>query len=498
MNEVERLNYVNGRRLQAGDFKLEQDYLIEMRRRLNRGLFTPGVVNGCGVRQVQGSATKVEVDCGLVLDPKGREMVLTSRRELSVPSQPPVTRLKGYFLVMTYAEEALTGEDPDCGPPIREAARVREQPELRWTETLPSHAHCDSGVGTPLDCGVVLALVSLKDCEITLVDTSLRQLANPTHSSQATAYALEGEKDIDADNPKVLHFQVRGGTPSTVTLYLWADRFSSLHYTQMGEHEHVLKAGTLPLSKDTTTFPEHTHTIADHTHRPQGTNVAGNLETLDADFSHGHRVLMGHPGVDVSNTAVPYVSVATHRLNWSEVEYAAQSAHVGAPPIIPRPYIEPSLPRKLQLHLALGGRVNFDGTPSAAQTGGLAAPIAAHTHSHALEADVTLSPTGSHEERAGNEPAYRYFRGLSVEFDGADITAEILRPLSSFGNLLGNGTDAHDLVKHGTDAIDLLDAARSVGKVIDAGPHTLTFRLAEQPGPHPGNGGKLLYNLFVE
>jgi hypothetical protein len=37
MNEkpLERLNYFNGQRLQAGDFKLEQDYHMRVRRWLN-------------------------------------------------------------------------------------------------------------------------------------------------------------------------------------------------------------------------------------------------------------------------------------------------------------------------------------------------------------------------------------------------------------------------------------------------------------------------------
>ena len=51
MTAVERLHYYNGQRLDAADLGLEQHYHLAMRRLLNRGLFTPGVVDGLEVDQ---------------------------------------------------------------------------------------------------------------------------------------------------------------------------------------------------------------------------------------------------------------------------------------------------------------------------------------------------------------------------------------------------------------------------------------------------------------
>src|SRR5689334_14070955 len=101
MTTVERLYFADGRRLSAGDFRLEQHYHIGIRRLLTSGLFTAGVVNGLEVSKVD--ATHVLVAPGLAIDPAGREIVVPdgpdADRTLAVPAQPPVTRLGGYFLV---------------------------------------------------------------------------------------------------------------------------------------------------------------------------------------------------------------------------------------------------------------------------------------------------------------------------------------------------------------------------------------------------------------
>ena len=81
---VERLHYFNGRRLEAADLELEQRYHMDMRRLLNRELFTPGVVSGLEVAQAlaedgKPSKTKVRVADGLALDPLGRELVVAER-----------------------------------------------------------------------------------------------------------------------------------------------------------------------------------------------------------------------------------------------------------------------------------------------------------------------------------------------------------------------------------------------------------------------------------
>lgn len=506
MTAVERLNYYNGRRLAAEDLRVEQQYHIAMRRLLNKGLFTSGVVNGLEVSRVDAKdMTHVVVAPGLALDPAGREMVLrdgpAQERTLAVPAQPPVTALGGYFLVLRYVEERISGaEDPCATPGGTPAARIRERAELVWTEDYPAHRRCDP-LKTSIECSVVLALVTVTNaCEIKGIETGVRQYSRPRNVSQVSAVGFEGDKDIDKDSPKTLRFQVRGGPPNAVTLYLWGDRFSSLHYTQLGEHDHTLKKGPFPLSPDKATFPDHKHGLGDHRHRPEGTNAAGHVRTEPADLSHRHQILTAHPHLDLSKTQDPYVGMSTFRADWSQVEYRDQSLHVGAPPVDPRPYLSQSLDADLRLEFALtlGGRVNPDGSPAPADTGGLAGPaVGDHDHSHSLTGDVKVSGSGSPQHPAGSTAAYEYFAGLKVELDGADVTAGILARVPTSWVQLGNGSATHQLVVDGTGALDLLEIANAAGKALEAGPHTLVFRVDASPGGG-GNGGNILYNLYIE
>lgn len=457
MDDVERLHYVNGRRLEAMDFRLEQTYLVAMRRRLNRGLFTPGVVSGLEVDQVD--ATHVRVAPGLALDPLGREIVLVDPVTQAVPAQPPSTSLGGYFLVAAYDEQPQAGEDPDCRPASGEAARIRERPRLAWTEDLPFHRLCGQPTAGPLDCAVALALVSLDGaCQIQLVDISPRDIARPAQSSQVQALALEGEKDIDADNPKHLHFVIRGGAAASVVLYLWADRFSSLYYTQLGQHRHTLSGWQVSLE----TLTAHTHDLSQHTHSiPDGTaEMAGSHDhpIRTWPFPPGGGGALGlrndlHGGYFGDRGYCDHDGDHTHNVTFS-------GAATGSP------------------------------TPDG--TGGFQIPqggSATHNHTVSATVDKTGSPTYG-DAAAG--AAYGYFGDLNVELDGADITQNVLAVMpQDFSGVLGDTTAAHPLVTRGTPGIELTTIARAVGKVLDGStPHVLTFRLA-------GGGGKLLYNLFV-
>ena len=217
MDGIERLHYYNGRRLAAADFCVEQHYHIAMRRLLNQGLFTPGVVNGLEVKKAD--ATHVLVAPGLALDPAGREIVVPDGpdedRTIAVPAQPATKKLGGYFLVVRYREEQIpASEDPCAAPATPQAARIRESAELTWTEDYPAPSLCDPKRPS-IDCAVVLALVTTTAaCEISAIEVDIRQDSRPKNVSQISAFALEGEKDIDKDNPKILHFQISGGAPN--------------------------------------------------------------------------------------------------------------------------------------------------------------------------------------------------------------------------------------------------------------------------------------------
>lgn len=81
-----RNKYFEGKRLSADSFRLEQDYLIERRRLLNRAIHGWGVVYGFGVAvhtPKEGCddipAGSLEISAGLALDKCGRELLETGR-----------------------------------------------------------------------------------------------------------------------------------------------------------------------------------------------------------------------------------------------------------------------------------------------------------------------------------------------------------------------------------------------------------------------------------
>jgi hypothetical protein len=492
MNEVERLYYYNGRRLEAPDLQLEQSYHLEMRRLLNRDLFTAGVVAGLEVTAAdlpngKKSKTRVAVAEGLALDPHGREIVHPGG-EIDVPAQPPTTNLKGYFLVISYDERRIPAdEDPCLEPGTAAAARVRETPKLDWMEQLPNHDDCRRGDGTALDCAVALAFVPMSTaCEIEGVELSVREYSHPTHASQVSAIALEGEKDIDKDNPKELRFAIRGGAPSSVLLYLWGGKFSSLFYTEMGQHAHTLS--NVQVGSITTSLAAHTHSLSNHTHTIPGT-------TTGDGGGHGHDLYVDKAGFDPDPPVVGREgTVSTH-------QNATQRINLFDPPRDSEWHSEYATKGGQGKNYIQGvgnhsHSVSVGPTAGASPdvTGPASAPQGSETHTPTFSA--TIDPAGSPTYNVRGGPAYEYVDGMRVALDGIDITNDILAVLKrrlGWGDTpqLGNGKEDHVFVKEGTDSIDLLTIATSHNIDMSREKHSLTFSVK-------GGGGKVLYNLFVE
>src|SRR4249919_1500295 len=74
-----RNHYFEGKRLTADSFRVEQDYLIDRRRLLNRAIHGWGVVYGFGMTVAapdeNGAVGRFRIDPGLALDACGRELV---------------------------------------------------------------------------------------------------------------------------------------------------------------------------------------------------------------------------------------------------------------------------------------------------------------------------------------------------------------------------------------------------------------------------------------
>jgi hypothetical protein len=68
-------NFFEGKRLTPDMFRVEQQYLVERRRLLNRAIHGWGVVYGYGITSVKdGSSNRLEIKPGLALDKCGREL----------------------------------------------------------------------------------------------------------------------------------------------------------------------------------------------------------------------------------------------------------------------------------------------------------------------------------------------------------------------------------------------------------------------------------------
>ena len=103
----------------------------------------------------------------------------------------------------------------------------------------------------------LLAQVALdRECKVVDGRTGMRRYVNAGDRKVRT-FAMEGEKDIDADNPKTLYFHL-AGTPNAITLYLRGARFSTIPYTELGLHTHEYD---LTAQADDVDLLDHTHDV---------------------------------------------------------------------------------------------------------------------------------------------------------------------------------------------------------------------------------------------
>jgi hypothetical protein len=507
MNEkpLERLNYFNGQRLQAGDFRLEQDYHMRVRRWLNRSLYTGGIAMGLEVYAVPGRPV-VKVQPGLAIDSLGREIILLEAQEVPVMHDAPGRGMKGSYLVIRYHEELLAQQDACCSPvgmngdrPAQGGpSRVLAEPILECVADLPHEA---SGK-------VLLGRILLTpECKsIASIDTSVRRYVGEGSAAKVRQYALEGVRDIDPDNSGKVLFHIRGRQPTAVALYVRAARLPTLYYTEMGHHTHGV---TVDLS-----LPPHVHKLVEDgspaetgKHRVSVNGVTANT---DADIWQGVIALNGiawaaaAPGL---NVAAPGAGLAAIALAAAELALLGGGVLNADRPMAlalsPRPFLRfqaDSLPTRVDL------TVDIDADPDG--------------HSHSIPQATRAFPengsqslpsggTGTSDPAGvgGTSPVYaahndlpiQWVEGLQVRIDGADCTLALItqlvnrRPPSEDWSSLGNGTAAHEIAQSGTGELrlDFLE-----GLTLDEGEHVIEFRVPNVAGKR--NGGRIHYNLYVE
>lgn len=282
---------------------------------------------------------------------------------------------------------------------------------------------------------LLLAQVELsEDCRVLGIKSGMRRYASASKPPTVTPVSLAGEKDIDSANPKVLHFHIDGGFPDTVKLYLRGSKFSSLFYTEMGKHTHVINA--------TTDIQEYN---LKHTHEV----VESKIQTTGA---HAHKLRMEDEG----NT----LETDTDSPEWRYDGCATDGEHTHALETL-------KLNEKLDLW----------------------------KHNHKVTASAENAGVTNTLARDG-QPAHGYLNGMTIFYitgnSSVDITADVLAQLQAVDpgswTKLGDGQPGHALNTKGTPAIDLRQISG-----IDLGPggHALQFSVP------PNTGGQLAYNLYV-
>jgi hypothetical protein len=78
----ERNRYFRGKKLTVADFEVEQDYLIERRRLINRTMLGWGVAEGFAITPGEAGIT---VRPGMAFDARGRELVACEPVDLTAP-----------------------------------------------------------------------------------------------------------------------------------------------------------------------------------------------------------------------------------------------------------------------------------------------------------------------------------------------------------------------------------------------------------------------------
>lgn len=520
---LERLNYYNGRRLDAADLRLEQEYHIRVRRWLNKALVGSGIAMGLEVRTEPGT-TRVVISPGVAIDHEGREIILLDERRCEVIGRGSARdgEVLGNYLTIAYRERTDAEEQGGCTPTYGERlawggpARIVAEPELAWTDALP---HERSG-------RIVLAQVELNaNCTaVRRVHDEVRRYVGPASEAKVRQYAIEGFRDVDEANAQTVRFHVRGRTPTAVTLYLRAEQFPSYHYTEMGQHTHGI-SGTISV-------PKHKHRIkAWNTDSAGGHTPAVQEITADMDTSvwAGVATLISALATAVAADPVTnpvgasIASVIPPMLLGMLAVNVTNPTHPLALTLSPQVLPTITFPAPLN-QLSFDGATfnNLSGENVLARVNMIITmgdvpdhphPIPAHdteldgAGSYDLSTIAGLGPAGVNDPpgtggrfSARSGPPLEHLYGLRIEIDGKDQTAGILqqlrdaRPQQEDWTRLGDGSSNHVLALKGSGPIKL-DFLPNVA--FGEGEHTITFRLLPRPDGRR-NGGRIAYNLYVE
>jgi hypothetical protein len=128
---VKRLNYFTHQFLREQDFKDEQKYHLEMRRRHNRLFHSWGVAEGLEVQRR--GEREITISPGVAIDGEGREIVLLTSMTRDLSS---FTRDSHTYITISYRETWEESDHHNVGG-VEGYARVTESPEVSEKKHQP-------------------------------------------------------------------------------------------------------------------------------------------------------------------------------------------------------------------------------------------------------------------------------------------------------------------------------------------------------------------------
>ena len=131
MADIKRPNYFNYQFLVEKDFDDEQAYHLQLRRRHNRQMHTPGVADGLAVTRV--AANQVGISAGTAIDRDGREIVLEDARVHTLVTGGNNVDV---FLAISY-QDVLDPADRYTQGGIDDFTRITERPKVEDTSSAP-------------------------------------------------------------------------------------------------------------------------------------------------------------------------------------------------------------------------------------------------------------------------------------------------------------------------------------------------------------------------
>lgn len=515
MNEkpLRRLHYYNGQRLEAADFKEEQEYHIRTRRWLNKSLYSAGIARGLEVIKFPDGTSNVIVTSGLALDYQGREIILLEEIQLEVCTTSGTTQnsRNGNYLVVEYTEEVISYESGGCAMHSTESnasnsssnwggpTRVQSQVKFSWVRFVPP----------PETNQIVLAWVELDaSCsKIVRIETEIRRHIGRASEALVRQYVLEGERVIAnvrsmaqtetyISTTAKVYFHIRGRTPNSITLYLKASEFPKFHYTEMGYHGH-----NLDLSIDNLTIPPHQHDLPEFStsgglHAHAVTKIVADCD--DAVWGFVPSVAVGGAVVATPNgnraiTLSPIIPKDGDPFDFSHHEYNLKDGPVEMKIELDNNQIAGShthtIPESPTHHTH-----NFPKT-------GPGISLQIQVNKNELHGAGIADDSVKHYSARSAKPPLEFFDDLQITIDGANRTAEIREQIintvggqaQAWGSKLGNGTSGHPLADESVEAVpirlDYLSRPPS-----SEGQHMIEFSLPNSEA----NGGIIHYNLYIE